>query len=96
MRIFRASRVVLRSVWKGPFSDPLVPGDPPQGTRRSTILPEWVGLRIAVHNGKDWNPVVVREEMIGHKLGEFAPTRKRHIGKNALASQKKGSKGKKG
>lgn len=44
-------------------------------SRRSTVLPEMVGLTIAVHNGKKFLPVFVTENMVGHKLGEFAPTR---------------------
>lgn len=44
-------------------------------SRRSTILPEFVGLTFAVHNGKKFLPVFVSEDMVGHKLGEFAPTR---------------------
>jgi len=44
-------------------------------SRRSTILPEYVGLTVAVHNGKKFVPVYVSENMIGHKLGEFAVTR---------------------
>ena len=44
-------------------------------SRRSTIIPEFVGLTISVHNGKTFNPVFVTENMVGHKLGEFAPTR---------------------
>lgn len=44
-------------------------------SRRSTILPEFVGLTFAVHNGKKFIPVYVTEEMVGHKLGEFSPTR---------------------
>lgn len=44
-------------------------------SRRSTILPEFVGLTFAVHNGKKFVPVFVSENMVGHKLGEFAPTR---------------------
>lgn len=47
-------------------------------SRRSTILPEAVGLTFAVHNGKKFVPVYVTENMIGHKLGEFAPTRTFH------------------
>ena len=47
-------------------------------TRRSTILPEMVGLTFAVHNGKKFMPVFVTENMVGHKLGEFAPTRTYH------------------
>ena len=51
-------------------------------SRRSTILPDFVGLTIAVHNGKQHIPVLVTENMVGHKLGEFAPTRtfKAHSG----------------
>ena len=44
-------------------------------SRRSMILPEMVGLTIAVHNGRQHVPVMVTEDMVGHKLGEFAPTR---------------------
>ena len=44
-------------------------------SRRSTIIPEFVGLTFAVHNGKKFIPVFVSENMVGHKLGEFAPTR---------------------
>jgi len=44
-------------------------------SRRSTILPEMVGLTIAVHNGRTFVPVYITENMVGHKLGEFAPTR---------------------
>lgn len=44
-------------------------------SRRSMIIPEMIGLTIAVHNGKQHVPVLISEDMIGHKLGEFAPTR---------------------
>ena len=44
-------------------------------SRRSTIIPEMIGLTFAVHNGKQFIPVYVTEQMIGHKLGEFSPTR---------------------
>jgi small subunit ribosomal protein S19 len=55
-------------------------------SRRSTIIPEMVGHTIAVHNGKKFIPVYVTEQMVGHKLGEFAPTRtfKGHSVKVAL------------
>jgi small subunit ribosomal protein S19 len=55
-------------------------------SRRSTILPEMVGHTIAVHNGKKFIPVYITEQMVGHKLGEFAPTRtfKGHAVKAAL------------
>lgn len=54
-------------------------------SRSSTITPEMVGLHFAVHNGKDFIAVLVDENMVGHKLGEFSPTRKfiRHGGKMA-------------
>jgi small subunit ribosomal protein S19 len=44
-------------------------------SRRSMVLPDMVGLTIAVHNGRQHVPVVINEDMVGHKLGEFAPTR---------------------
>ncbi len=51
-------------------------------SRRSTIFPEFIGLTIAVHNGREHVPVYITEDMVGHKLGEFAPTRtfKGHAG----------------
>ena len=54
-------------------------------SRRSTILPEMVGLTFAVHNGKKFVPVFVTENMVGHKLGEFSPTRifRGHAGNKA-------------
>jgi small subunit ribosomal protein S19 len=78
---------MARSVKKGPFVDPSlrkkVRGARDTGSnrviktwsRRSTIIPEMIGLTFAVHNGKQFIPVYVTEQMIGHKLGEFAPTR---------------------
>ncbi len=76
-----------RSIKKGPFVDLHLmkkvaevvgtTGKKPIKTwsRRSMILPEMIGLTIAVHNGRQHIPVIVTENMIGHKLGEFAPTR---------------------
>lgn len=59
--------------------------------RESSIAPEMVGHTIAVHNGKDHIPVFVSEDMVGHKLGEFAPTRKfRGHGGKMAKDQKKG------
>ena len=60
-------------------------------SRRSMILPEMVGLTIAVHNGKAHVPVLVNENMVGHKLGEFAATRtfKGHSGDKKSADSKK-------
>ena len=54
-------------------------------SRRSTVIPDMVGLTIAVHNGKKFIPVFISENMVGHKLGEFAPTRtfKGHTSKTA-------------
>jgi small subunit ribosomal protein S19 len=78
---------VPRSIKKGPFVDEKlmkkVMGMVESGekkiiktwSRRSTILPEFIGLTFAVHNGKKFIPVFVTENMVGHKLGEFAPTR---------------------
>ena len=78
---------MARSVKKGPFVDqPLmakvaVARDGSGArviktwSRRSTVLPDFVGLTFAVHNGKKFVPVYVTENMVGHKLGEFAPTR---------------------
>ncbi|WP_218080840.1 30S ribosomal protein S19 [Anthocerotibacter panamensis] len=58
-------------------------------SRASTILPDFVGHTIAVHNGKQHVPVYVTEQMVGHKLGEFAPTRifKGHSGKDKKAKR---------
>ncbi|KAK0752556.1 hypothetical protein B0T18DRAFT_405103 [Schizothecium vesticola] len=75
-----------RSVWKGPHIVPLplvrvVPGQKvtPIRTqaRSATILPNMVGLKFQVHNGKVYHDVVISDQMVGHKLGEFSPTRKR-------------------
>jgi small subunit ribosomal protein S19 len=84
---------VPRSLKKGPFVDGnlLVKVHKARETqdrrviktwsRRSTITPEFIGLTLAVHNGKKFIPVYVTENMVGHKLGEFAPTR--HFGGHA-------------
>jgi len=59
-------------------------------SRRSTIIPEMVGLTIAVHNGKKFIPVYITELMVGHKLGEFSPTRtfRGHKGQKAKEDKK--------
>jgi small subunit ribosomal protein S19 len=59
-------------------------------SRRSTIIPDMVGHTVAVHNGKKFIPVYVTENMVGHKLGEFSPTRtfKGHVEKNEKAARK--------
>lgn len=76
-----------RSIWKGPFVDGYLlkkadtaladPKKKPIKTwsRRSTILPQFVGLTFQVHNGKKFIPVIINEDMVGHKLGEFSPSR---------------------
>jgi small subunit ribosomal protein S19 len=58
-------------------------------SRRSMVLPEMVGLTIAVHNGRQHLPVLVTENMVGHKLGEFAPTRtfKSHSGDKKASTE---------
>ncbi|MGB2630679.1 MAG: 30S ribosomal protein S19 [Candidatus Omnitrophota bacterium] len=59
-------------------------------SRRSTITPEFVGLTISVHNGKTFMPIFITENMVGHKLGEFAPTRVfRHHGTATRTSMEK-------
>jgi small subunit ribosomal protein S19 len=88
---------MARSIKKGPFIDDhlmnKVMANKDQEkkqvlktwSRRSTIIPDMVGLTIAVHNGKKFIPVYIMENMVGHKLGEFAPTRyfKGHTSKTA-------------
>ena len=61
-------------------------------SRRSTILPEFVGLTFAVHNGKKFLPVFVTEDMVGHKLGEFSPTRTFYSHAGDKRSRLKGAK----
>jgi small subunit ribosomal protein S19 len=81
---------VTRSIKKGPFCDQHLMDKVLASrqandrkviktwSRRSTVLPEMVGLTFAVHNGKKFIPVYVTENMVGHKLGEFSPTRQFH------------------
>jgi len=92
---------VARSIWKGPFVDGYLLKKVQEATktgsrtaiktwsRRSTILPQFVGLNFAVHNGKKFIPVFVTEEMVGQKLGEYAPTRT-YYGHTADKKVKKG------
>jgi small subunit ribosomal protein S19 len=61
-------------------------------SRRSTILPEFVGLTFAIHNGKKFLPIFVTEDMVGHKLGEFAPTRTFYSHAGDKKSRLKGGK----
>jgi small subunit ribosomal protein S19 len=78
---------VSRSVWKGPFVDGYLLKKAEKSrdsgrkeviktwSRRSTILPQFVGLTFGVYNGHKFIPVLVTENMVGHKFGEFSPTR---------------------
>ena len=78
---------MTRSVWKGPFVDVNLMKKAEKlsqsgrkeviktWSRRSTIMPQFVGLTFGVHNGKKFIPVTVSEAMVGHKFGEFSPTR---------------------
>ena len=90
-----------RSVSKGPFVDGHLQAKIDEmnrkqdrkviktWSRRSTVTPEMVGHTIAVHNGKKFIPVYITEDMVGHKLGEFSPTRmfKGHAAKRATAAR---------
>ncbi|MDA9816227.1 30S ribosomal protein S19 [Alphaproteobacteria bacterium] len=78
---------MARSVWKGPFVDGYLLKKAEKASasqrndvvkiwsRRSTILPQFVGITFGVYNGRKFIPVSVSEDMVGHKFGEFAPTR---------------------
>ena len=78
---------MTRSIWKGPFVDSTLlkkaQAVSSSGkkeviktwSRRSTIIPQFVGLTFGVHNGRKFIPVSINENMVGHKLGEFSPTR---------------------
>ena len=78
---------MARSIWKGPFVDPSLlkkveknkdkSSTKPIKTwsRKSTIIPEFVGVSFLIYNGKKFIPIKISEEMVGHKLGEFSPTR---------------------
>lgn len=78
---------MARSVWKGPFVDMSLLKKAEETresgkntviktwSRRSTILPQFIGLTFGVYNGQKFVPVLVSEDMVGHKLGEFSPTR---------------------
>ncbi|MGB8276021.1 MAG: 30S ribosomal protein S19 [Alphaproteobacteria bacterium] len=78
---------MARSTWKGPFVDGYLLKKAEKSrasgrneiikiwSRRSTILPQFVGLTFGVYNGRKFLPVLVTENMVGHKFGEFAPTR---------------------
>src|SRR6202012_4535524 len=91
---------MTRSVWKGPFVDGYIlkKADAARSSgrkdviktwsRRSTILPHFVGLTFGVYNGHKHIPVLITEDMVGHKLGEFSPTRTFH-GHTATSGDKK-------
>ena len=78
---------MARSVWKGPFVDSFLLNKAEAArdkgrneiiktwSRRSTIMPQFVGLTFGVYNGKKFLPVLVTEHMVGHKFGEFAPSK---------------------
>ena len=78
---------MTRSVWKGPFVEESLikkaekqKSDPKKipiktWSRKSTIIPEFVGVSFLIYNGKKFIPVTISEDMVGHKLGEFSPTR---------------------
>ena len=78
---------MARSIWKGPFVDGylLKKAEDVRASgrndvirtwsRRSTVLPQFVGLTFGVYNGRKFLPVLINENMVGHKLGEFSPTR---------------------
>ena len=94
---------MARSVWKGPYFDVTLykkvkkskeeKSKSPIKTwsRRSTIIPDFVGVTLSVYNGKSFIPVFVTEDMVGHKLGEFSPTRvfKGHSGDKKAVQGKK-------
>jgi small subunit ribosomal protein S19 len=92
---------LARSVWKGPFVDGFVLRKAEKAraggrkdivriwSRRSTILPQFVGLTFGVYNGHKHIPVLVSEDMVGHKFGEFSPTRTYH----GHAADKKAKRG---
>jgi len=92
---------MARSIWKGPFVDGYLLKKVQEAaksgsrqaiktwSRRSTILPQFVGINFAVHNGRKFIPVFITEEMVGQKLGEYAPTRT-YYGHTADKKVKKG------
>ncbi|MDA8668726.1 30S ribosomal protein S19 [Alphaproteobacteria bacterium] len=94
---------MARSVWKGPYFDITLYKKVKKSkdenskspiktwSRRSTIIPDFVGVTLSVYNGKSFIPVFVTEDMVGHKLGEFSPTRvfKGHSGDKKAVQGKK-------
>ncbi len=96
-----------RSVWKGPFVDPSLlkkveksksqskPTPIKTWSRKSTIIPEFIGISFLIYNGKKFIPIKISEEMVGHKLGEFSPTRQfsGHTPADKKAAQEASSEG---
>ncbi len=92
---------MARSIWKGPVVDGFLLKQVQEASksgsrqaiktwsRRSTIIPQFVGMNFAVHNGRKFIPVFITEEMVGQKLGEYAPTRT-YYGHTADKKVKKG------
>ena len=94
---------MARSVWKGPYFDVTLYKKVKKSkeenskspiktwSRRSTIIPDFVGVTLSVYDGKSFIPVFVTEDMVGHKLGEFSPTRvfKGHSGDKKAVQGKK-------
>jgi small subunit ribosomal protein S19 len=76
---------MTRSIWKGPFIDNYLvkfnklKKEKKTWSRRSIILPTMVGIKLEIHNGRKFFPVSIKKEMIGHKYGEFSPTKKSSI-----------------
>ena len=94
---------MARSVWKGPYFDITLYKKVKKSkeenskspiktwSRRSTIIPDFVGVTLSVYNGKSFIPVFITEDIVGHKLGEFSPTRvfKGHSGDKKAVQGKK-------
>ena len=91
---------MARAVWKGPFvEDSLIKKVEKQKnqsdrkpiktwSRKSTILPDFVGISFLIYNGKKFIPITISEDMVGHKFGEFAMTRKRAVHKKKVKKKK--------
>ena len=81
---------MTRSLWKGPFCE-IHSTKTKIWSRRSVILPHFVGLQFMIHNGKNFISLKVTPEMVGHKIGEFAMTRKKAFHKKKTTTLKKKS-----
>ena len=90
---------MARSLWKGPFLDSGLIRSYLKArkegkalkvhSRRSIILPQFVGLEVEIYNGKEFQNILIKEEMIGHYFGEFAPTRKMFVPKETKKNKGK-------